>query len=893
MHIDQDRAKSIFLNAADIASLAEREAYLDAQCGSDEALRREVADLLSHHAQAQVFLESPASAILDTVDAPSLSECPGTLIGPYKLLQQIGEGGMGAVWMAEQTQPVRRKVALKVIKPGMDSAQVVARFEAERQALALMDHPNVARVLDAGTTAAGRPFFVMELVKGTPITTFCDDKHLSVRERLELFGDVCRAVQHAHQKGIIHRDLKPGNILVAPFDGKPVVKVIDFGVAKATGQRLTDATLFTAFGAVVGTPEYMSPEQAETNNQDIDTRSDIYSLGVLLYELLTGSTPLTKKRIKEAALLEVLRVIREEEPPRPSTRLSSAEELPSISAQRHTEPAKLTRLVRGELDWIVMKALEKDRNRRYETANGFAMDVQRYLADEPVLACSPSAAYRVRKFVRRHRGPVLAAALVALALVGGMVGTTIGLLRAQQAQKSEAEQRRIAEDERAVAQAVNDFLQDDLLRQADSQEQADRGFDAEPNLTVKEALNRAAERIGDRFRDRRLVEAAIRQTIGRTYHGLGEYERALPHLKRAVDLRTAHLGPDHLQTVESKSQLASLYVYLDRPDEALAPFEDVVRVRRETLGPAHPDTLEGLIGVSYCYRKGRRPEAIAMLEDVLRLAKANLPPNHRITLKAKTNLSNDYRIANRLPEATALQEEVLQVLRVWRGPRHPQALIVAYRLAMCYVDSGRYPEAIALHEETLRLMKEVHGPEHRHILTTMWGLANAYRGAGRPADAAALLKEAIRLREAKLGVNDIYLPRHRRLLAELYLELGKYNEAEPLARRCLEALENEYPNEWYTFECRALLGGALLGRKKYADAEPLLVAGYEGLKKQGPKIPWPKERDWYLGQSLKWLVQLYEATARPQEAAKWRKALEAQTKAPEGAAKPKEHDEKK
>jgi len=365
--------------------------------------------------------------------------------------------------MAEQKEPIQRRVAVKVIKVGMDSKQVLARFEAERQALALMDHPNIAKVLDAGTigsseaeaqrgvrhdaprcaSASTRPYFVMELVKGTPITTYCDDKHLSVRERLELFGDVCRAVQHAHQKGIIHRDLKPNNILIAPFDGKPVVKVIDFGVAKATGQRLTDATLFTGFGNVVGTPEYMSPEQAETNNRDIDTRSDIYSLGVLLYELLTGSTPLTKKRVKEASLLEVLRVIREEEPPRPSTRLSSTEELPSISAHRQTEPGKLTKLVRGELDWIVMKALERDRNRRYETANGFAMDVQRYLADEPVQACPPSAWYRVCKFARRNKRVAamagFAAALLVMAFV--VLGVSYGQVQEALRDKTQALER--------------------------------------------------------------------------------------------------------------------------------------------------------------------------------------------------------------------------------------------------------------------------------------------------------------------------------------------------------------------------------------------------------------------------------------------------------------------
>src|SRR6516225_10160713 len=403
--------ESIFAQALEITSAAERAAFLDRACGDNQGLRAEVEALLRAHEQSGDLLDLPEKPPV-TTDLPG-HERPGTLLGPYKLLEPIGEGGMGSVWMAEQTEPIQRRVAIKVVKEGMDSRQVLARFEAERQALALMEHPNIAKVLDARQTPSGRPYFVMELVKGQPITKYCDEKRLAVRERLELFGDVCRAVQHAHQKGIIHRDLKPSNVLVAPYDGKPVVKVIDFGVAKATGQRLTDKTLFTGYGALVGTPEYMSPEQAEVNNQDIDTRSDIYALGVLLYELLTGSTPLTRQRIKEAALLEVLRLIREEEPPRPSTRLSeSREALPSISAQRQTEPAKLTKLVRGELDWIVMKALEKDRNRRYETANGFAMDVQRYLADQPVLACPPSVGYRLRKLVRRNKRRLAVASLV-------------------------------------------------------------------------------------------------------------------------------------------------------------------------------------------------------------------------------------------------------------------------------------------------------------------------------------------------------------------------------------------------------------------------------------------------------------------------------------------------
>ena len=428
MNDAEEHLMTVFSAALDCGSADERQAYLDRACAGDPALRHRVEALLRAHERAGGFLGAPGPESTvgrepSAESSPAAAPEAGTIVaGRYKLRERIGEGGMGEVWMAEQAQPVRRTVALKLIRPGMDSRRVLARFEAERQALALMDHPNIARVLDAGATDSGRPYFVMELVKGQPFTTYCDDVRLDLRGRLELFGDVCRAVQHAHQKGIIHRDIKPSNVLVAPYDGRPVVKVIDFGVAKAIGQRLTEETLFTGFGALVGTPEYMSPEQAETNNQDIDTRSDIYALGVLLYELLTGTTPLTRQRAKEVALLEVLRVIREEEPPRPSTRLSeSRESLPSISAQRQTEPQKLTRLVRGELDWIVMKALEKDRNRRYETANGFALDVQRYLADEPVQACPPSPWYRFRKFTRRNRSALTVAGLVlfVIALVGG------------------------------------------------------------------------------------------------------------------------------------------------------------------------------------------------------------------------------------------------------------------------------------------------------------------------------------------------------------------------------------------------------------------------------------------------------------------------------------------
>jgi hypothetical protein len=513
---------------------------------------------------------------------------------------------------------------------------------------------------------SGRPYFVMELVKGIPITKYCDQEHLSPKERLELFIPVCQAVQHAHQKGIIHRDLKPSNVLIALYDGKPVPKIIDFGVAKATSQKLTEQTMFTEVGQILGTLEYMAPEQAELNNLDIDTRADIYSLGVMLYELLTGSPPFTRQQLRSAAFTEMLRLIREVEPPKPSSKLSSSNELPSIAAHCKLEAKKLIRLVKGELDWIVMKCLEKDRGRRYETANELARDVERYLADEVVEARPASAGYRLRKLVRRHKGSVLAAGLVVLALLVGIFGTTLGLIEAKrqeglaltrknQADRNAAEaknQEQNAKDLLELSSAVVDFLENDVLSQAGSKAQADRKFDPDPDLTIHEALDRAADAVGDKFRNRPQLEAITRQTVGNAYREVGQYEKAVAQLRQSAAIYKRKLGPDHPDTLGTLNNLALAYEDAGNATEAIALLEQVRDAQLKNLGPDHPDILTTLHNLAVAYKAiGNITEAIALLEQVRHAEMKKLGSDHPATLTTCSNLALAYLAAGRVTDA--------------------------------------------------------------------------------------------------------------------------------------------------------------------------------------------------------------------------------------------------
>jgi serine/threonine protein kinase/tetratricopeptide (TPR) repeat protein len=787
--------ESIFVTALEMSTPSARAAYLESACGGDAALRRRVEALLKAHEQSGDLLDPQANLLgpvgVDTLESardeptPPPGERPGTRVGPYTLLQQIGQGGMGVVFMAEQEVPVRRKVALKVIKPGMDSAQVIARFEAERQALALMDHNHIAKVLDAGTTESGRPYFVMELVHGVPITEYCDRNQLALKERLALFVPVCRAIQHAHHKGIIHRDIKPTNVLVTVQDDEAVPKIIDFGVAKAIDRRLTERTLFTHMGLILGTPEYMSPEQAELDATDIDTRADIYSLGVLLYELLTGTTPLTRDRVRRSAFDELLRLIREEEPPKPSTRLAESRvSLSWISSRRSVEPATLSQQVRGELDWIVMKALEKDRTRRYETASSLAQDIERYLRDEPVEACPPSAGYRLRKLARKHRA-ALGVAVTFIALLATGAGVSIWqALEARAAARAAVTAQRGEAEQRKQAEAVLGFVQDHVFAAA---RPVGRPGGLGPDVKLREALDAALPVVERSFVDQPLVEARLRVTLGMSYGFLGEDKTAVQQYLRARTIFTDQLGPDHPDTLVSMHNLANAYAALGDESQAYELRQETLARRTYKLGTEHVDTLRSRLTMARSYAILDRPkEALELDQQTVALMKSKLGPEHPETLQAQDNLAHDYRDLRRFDDAVELLKETLASQKRTLGRDHLETLSGMIRLANAYNDVGQHAEAVNLREEALVLQKLKLPADHPDLLTSMYSLANSYGFLERYSEALNLHKETLERRKAKFG------PDHPSVLwsiwgvtAELF-KLNRGDEALPMIEEVVD-----------------------------------------------------------------------------------------------------------
>ncbi|HKX61511.1 MAG TPA: serine/threonine-protein kinase, partial [Verrucomicrobiae bacterium] len=651
---------------------------------------------------------------------------PGTVIGRYKLLEKIGEGGFGIVYMAEQREPVKRKVALKIIKPGMDTRQVVARFEAERQALALMDHPHIAKVLDAGATDTGRPYFVMELVRGMPITKFCDENQATTEERLELFMAVCSAIQHAHQKGVIHRDIKPNNVLITMHDDRPVPKVIDFGIAKATQQELTDKTIFTRYHEFLGTPAYMSPEQTQLSGLDIDTRTDIYSLGVLLYELLTGHTPFDAQELLSGGYDEMRSRIRDQEPIKPSTKLNtlSVKDRALAARKRRSDPKHLSRLLRGDLDWIVMKALEKDRARRYESASAFAQDIRRYLSDEPAMAVAPSFGYRLRKFARRHRRALpVAGAFTALLLLATAVSSRL----AWQARREAARAR----TEASTAEAVTRFLNEDLFAMARPE------YEPESEITLRSLLDRASQELPGALATQPLVAAAIHGTLGRAYGNIGRHDAADQHLQKALSLYQHELGERHEKTLRAMLEVARGLEARGYTTPALPVAEKARELAQAEFGPDHPLTIQCLDRLAWNYGLlKRRHESLQAATQAWQTAQRVLPSPETAVYSSLYLLARQHGREGRFEQGEAMLRQAWHAHEMRLGTNHARTFRTYTGLAAYYLDHRqKLDEAERLNLNALDAQRRLFGEGHRSVLTVRGNLALLYEVSGRFSEA--------------------------------------------------------------------------------------------------------------------------------------------------------------
>jgi eukaryotic-like serine/threonine-protein kinase len=834
----------------------ERPAFLRQACGADEWLRIEIESLLSDYARADGLSQHPFPQHFPP-PAQALD-----FIGPYRLLEKIGGGGMGQVWLAEQPAPLRRRVALKLIKAGMYDDAMLHRFQSERQSLALMDHPSIAKVFDAGATPNGQPYFVMEYVPGLPITDYCDQNRMTIRERLELFVKACEGVQHAHQKAIIHRDLKPANILVVAVDGKPMPRIIDFGLAKAATPEMADEVSFTQIGGFVGTPGYMSPEQADPGVKDIDTRTDVYSLGVILYVLLAGFLPFDAKQWQRRPLHEVLEQLREPDPPRPSAKVEMESESSAKAAElRGTEAKPLASLLRGDLDWITLRAIEKDRTRRYGTPTELSADVLRYLNHEPVLARPAGARYRVQKYVRRHR--------VGVAVAAGLVFLLAGFAAV------EAVQLRRTMTERDRADRIAEFMAG-MFKVSDPSEA--RGN----SITAREILDKASNEIDAGLAKDPALQAQMMSVMGKVYGNLGLYSRAELLLERAVAIRRGVLGPEHPDTLVSMHDLAwtfqkeghyieaerLLRETLDSRRRVLGPehrdtlssmstlgwtleeegrYPEAEKLQRESvdllrrvLGPDHPDTLTSMNNLAWTLnQEGRYGEAEKLNRDTLETRLRVLGPDHPDTLRTMSNLASVLNHESQEAEAEKLDRETLSIRQHVFGPDHPDTLMSMNNLANVLYLEGKLGEAEQLHRQALAINRRVLGPAHPDTIRSMINLGAVLNSEGHYADTEKLTREALAISQGALGPEHPLTLVTMNNLAETLTKLGNYAEAERLNRETLDirrrVLGPEHPDALLSM---TNLADTLSKVGNYAEAEKLLRQTLEIQRRVlGPALP--------------------------------------------------------